>query len=92
LAIDEKSNTIMSAMVGAGIKNSDNTFSGVLMGQVSKADVAPPSYDGASEGIGLYGIHKGAFSYGFNVEGTAFLGKSSGGRIWFDGNNGFIAS
>lgn len=92
LVIDEKSNTIMSAMVGAGIKNSDNTFSGVLMGQVSKADVAPPSYDGASEGIGLYGIHKGALSYGFNVEGTAFLGKSGHGRIWFDGDKGIIQS
>jgi hypothetical protein len=32
--IDEKNGTILSTMVGAGYKNEDNTFSGVLMGDV----------------------------------------------------------
>ena len=36
LSIDEKNGTIMSAMVGSGKKNSDNTFSGVLMGEVGE--------------------------------------------------------
>jgi hypothetical protein len=43
----------MSAMVGAGIKNSDNSFSGVLMGNVEgKTGLA-------ESGIGLYGFHEG---------------------------------
>ena len=86
LQIDEEGNTIMSAMVGAGIKNSDNSFSGVLMGNVEgKAGFA-------ESGIGLYGFHHGGQSFGFNVDGTAFLGKSGAGRIEFDGNRSVIYS
>lgn len=85
LIIDEDNNTIMSALVGAGIKNSDNTFSGVLMGEVkSKADI--------DEKIGLYGFDHGDQSFGFRVDGTAFLGASGKGRIYFDGNTGVIKS
>jgi hypothetical protein len=43
-------------------------------------------------GIGLYGLHKGAQSFGFNVNGSAFLGKPNSGRIFFSGDNGFIYS
>ena len=67
LTIDEENGTIMSAMVGAGIKNPDNSFSGVLMGDV-KTKV------NAANGIGLYGYDYGNQSFGFNVNGTAFLG------------------
>jgi hypothetical protein len=45
-----------------------------------------------SDGIGLYGFHQGAQSFGFKIDGTAFLGKAGKGRILFDGNYGFIAS
>lgn len=85
LIIDEDNNTIMSALIGAGIKNSDNTFSGVLMGEVqTKADL--------EEKIGLYGFDHGDQSFGFRVDGTAFLGASGKGRIYFDGNTGIIKS
>ena len=86
LQIDEEGNTIMSAMVGAGIKNSDNSFSGVLMGNVEGKTGF------AESGIGLYGFHHGGQSFGFNVDGTAFLGKSGAGRIEFDGNRSAIYS
>jgi hypothetical protein len=43
-------------------------------------------------GTGLYGFHHGAQSFGFNINGTAFIGKSNGGRISFDGTHGFIYS
>jgi hypothetical protein len=33
--VDEEAGTIMSTMVGAGRKNSNNTFDGVLMGDVA---------------------------------------------------------
>jgi hypothetical protein len=82
--IDEEAGTIMSTMVGAGKKNNDNTFSGVLMG-----DIASSGLDSGS-GIGLYGFHEGAQSFNFNVDGTAFLGKAGHGRIHFNGNTGTI--
>lgn len=89
LQIDEANGTIMSTMMGAGIKNRDNTFSGVLMGDI----VAGADFDTRNaNGIGLYGFHEGAQSFNFSVNGTAFLGKSGHGRIHFDGNQGFIYS
>lgn len=84
LTIDEKNGTILSAMIGAGTKNSDNTFSGVLMGNIDKAF--------ENNGIGLYGFDKGEQSYGFKADGTAFIGKSGKGRIIFDGEKGTITS
>lgn len=86
LVIDEENGTIMSTMVGAGHKNSENQFEGVLLGDVGSA-----SEDNAT-GVGLYGFHKGAQSFNFNVDGTAFIGKSGRGRIKFDGNTGTITS
>jgi hypothetical protein len=38
LVTDEGAGTIMSTLIGAGRKNSDNTFSGVLMGDVKNID------------------------------------------------------
>jgi hypothetical protein len=83
-------------MVGAGRKNEDNSFSGVLMGEIELNTNVPIMKDNLGEGrhsgLGLYGFHEGQQAFGFNIDGTAFIGKSGGGRIMFDGNNGFIAS
>ena len=84
--IDEENGTIMSTMVGAGRKTTNNTFEGVLMGNVERA-----SEDNAT-GIGLYGFHDGAQSFHFGIDGTAFIGKSGHGRIRFDGDHGSIYS
>jgi hypothetical protein len=90
LTIDEKNGTILSAMMGAGIKNEDNSFSGIVMGDMGKVS---DNFDPNNKtGIGLYGLDHGAQSYGFNVDGTAFIGKSGKGRINFDGINGTITS
>ena len=86
LVIDEENGTIISTMLGAGRKNSANQFEGILMGDVGSA-----SEDNAT-GVGLYGFHEGAQSFNFNVDGTAFIGKSGRGRIKFDGNSGSITS
>jgi hypothetical protein len=51
LTIDEKNGTILAAMVGAGIKDKNNTFSGVLMGDVTQA------FKDNHNGLGLYGFH-----------------------------------
>jgi hypothetical protein len=59
-------------MMGAGVKNSDNTFSGVLMGEVgTKLD--------SNLQIGLYGYNHGQQAFGFKEDGTAFIGKSGRG-------------
>jgi hypothetical protein len=84
LTIDEKNGTILSAMMGAGVKNDDNSFSGVLMGQIGKAF--------NNDNIGLYGYDHGAQSFSFDVSGTATLGVSGKGQIKFDGNEGTIKS
>lgn len=95
LQIDEKNGTILSSMVGAGRKTKENTFEGVLMGDIQKAegDDGQDEFDYYNkQGLGLYGFNNGAQSFGFCVDGTAFIGKSGRGRIYFDGNSGQIAS
>lgn len=89
LKISETDGTIMSTMVGAGRKNANNEFEGVLMGDVSGG---AGLNTGNKKGLGLYGFNNGAQSFCFNVDGTAFLGKSGAGRLEFDGNNGSIKS
>jgi hypothetical protein len=93
--IDEANGTILSTMLGAGRKTENNTFEGVLMGDVvvgADMDTYHTTARGNASGIGLYGFNDGAQSFYFGVDGTAFLGKATSGRINFDGNNGFIYS
>lgn len=86
LTIDEKNGTILSTMVGAGKKEEDNTFTGVLMGDVATGAQLNESH------TGIYGYHHGAQSFGFKDDGSAFIGKAGKGRIEFDGNKGTIKS
>jgi hypothetical protein len=87
-------------MFGAGKKTSNNTFEGVLMGDVATGAGITQGFDNQTDqfglsnhtGIGIYGFNDGAQSFGLNVDGTAFFGKSGKGRIIFNGNHGVIAS
>lgn len=95
LQIDEKNGTILASMIGAGRKTENNTFEGVLMGDIQKSegDDGQDEFDyNNKQGLGIYGFNDGAQSFGFNVDGTAFMGKSGRGRILFDGNSGQISS
>ncbi|MBO7079193.1 MAG: hypothetical protein J6W64_05235, partial [Bacilli bacterium] len=85
LTIDEENGTIMSTMLGAGYKDGENRYNGVLIGDVRHAA------DGAA-GTGVYGYHEGVQSFGLNIDGTAFMGKSGQGQIQFDGNSGTVQS
>ena len=87
LIIDNAGNYILSAMLGAGSKNSNNQFTGVLIGEMgnTKSDIKVKE-------TGLFGYHEGAQSFGFNTDGTAFIGKSGQGRIEFYGDKGVIKS
>lgn len=88
LVLDEENSTILSAAISAGKKNSDNTFSGVMIGDWKGQDVAGD----ITEQTGVYGFHHGAMSYAFKEDGTAFLGKDGRGRIYIDGNNATLYS
>ena len=85
LTIDEEKGTIMSSMLGAGYKDAKNRYNGVLIGDVTKnADTGA--------GTGMFGYSEGVQSFGFKIDGTAFIGKSGKGQIQFDGNSGLIQS
>lgn len=86
--IDKANNVIMSARMVAGRKESDNTFSGVMMGDWKGQDAET----NITENTGIYGFYHGSASFGFRDDGTAFIGKSGGGRVEFDGNKGIIKS
>ena len=90
LVLDEQNSAVIAAAVSAGRKNSDNTFSGVMMGDWSDSDL--DTDEEISRQTGLYGFHHGAMSYAFKEDGTAFIGKSSMARINFDGNESTIYS
>jgi hypothetical protein len=87
LCIDNENGTILASIVGAGRKTQNNTFEGVLMG-----DVGGAVHGDNATGIGLYGYHDGYQSFHFGVDGKAFIGKSGRGRITIDGNEGTITS
>lgn len=81
--------TILAPRLVAGKKNNDNTFSGVMLGDWKDTN----SDGGLREAqTGLYGFDHGEQSYGFKEDGTAFIGKSGGGRLEFDGDKSTITS
>ena len=85
LTIDEDKGTIMSTMMGAGYKDKQNRYNGVLIGDVkSTADTGA--------GTGVFGYNEGVQSFGLKIDGTAFFGKSGKGQIQLDGNSGTIQS
>ena len=66
LKLDEKGNYLLAAMVGAGRKNSDNTFTGVVMGTIK---------NGNKETDGLFGYSSGQQTFSLDAEtGNATFG------------------
>lgn len=88
LTINEENGTILSTMLGAGRKNDDNTFSGVLIGDVKEGTGL---YE-AETLTGVYGIHEGISSFALRENGTATFGKAGLGQIHIDGNESTIKS
>jgi hypothetical protein len=77
----------MSAMMGAGYKDNENRFHGVVMG-----DVRTKLGNENITTTGLYGFHANEQAFGLKVDGTAFFGKSGHGRILIDGNKSTLES
>ena len=88
LTLDQDNGTILSTMLGAGHKDSENKFSGVLIG-----DIATGTNNNNTETqTGVYGLHQGVISYALKEDGTATFGKAGKGQIKIDGNSGEIYS
>lgn len=81
MKIDEENNIIMSSILGAGRKNADNTFTGVLLGTVNEEG------ETSVYKTGLYGFNKGERKFSFDEDGNAFIGcKSDGKSTYFNLN------
>jgi len=76
--IDDEGGFILSPQMGAGHKNDENQFTGVLMGEVRTPGKT-------NSDIGLLGYHNGDRSFFLNSEnGSAIFGKASKGQITID--------
>ena len=87
---------VVESVMTSGTTNANNAFTGVVMGSVAN--------DNNTTSSGLFGYQQGVPSYGFNSDGTAFLGRESdidtkgnivqnnGGRIQWNSNGGIIKS
>lgn len=75
LEIDDKGQYIFAPQMGAGEKDSQNRFTGVVMGK-----------DSTQNRTGLYGYQAGENVFGIMDDGRAYFGaKSGGGQIILDG-------
>lgn len=86
LTWDEENGAVLSTMIAAGSKDSENRFTGVMMGDWGSKG------DESLDTPGMYGYHQGEQSFGFKTDGTGFIGKSGKGRIQFDGNEAIISN
>ena len=89
LKVDDSSNSIFAARLVAGKKDTNNTFSGIVLGNWGDTNSDDSLISSAT---GLYGFDHGEQSYGFKQDGSAFIGKKGAGRIEFKGNTGIIES
>ena len=88
IQLNNNEGTILAKGLAAGKKNSNNTFSGVVLGDWSPTD----SDSSMTINTGIYGFHEGSISYAFKDDGEAFIGKDGAGRIEFNGKEGIIKS
>lgn len=78
LQIDNKNNRIATAAVFSGKKNADNSFTGVIMGEL-QGETA----NATETGYGIYGRNNGNHTFGINTNGTAYLGDTSHAQLLF---------
>ena len=89
IELNQDEGYILTPAIAAG-KKEDGLFSGVMMGDLGVGNIS--DIDRMFKQTGLYGFHKNAVSFAFKQDGTAFIGKSGRGRIYFDGSSGIIKS
>ena len=80
--INEDGDYILTPQVGAGTKNEDNTFTGIVIGEVKSANSNEPYK-------GIFGYNGGQRSVFIDAEdGSAILGTKAGGQIIIDAAEG----
>ena len=90
LIINNEKNAILGKMIGAGRKEEDNSFSGVLIGDwIDEVQVGASTI---ADKTGLFGFNKGEMSFSLTDDGLAKIGKASSGQIVIDGNESLITS
>lgn len=76
--IDEEGGTILSPQVGAGTKDDNNRFTGIVMGAAKEANATKAA-------VGMFGYDKGQRTLFLNAEnGAAIFGKLGSGQITID--------
>lgn len=90
IEINRENGYILAPAIAAGKKNSDNSFSGVMLGDWSSSGSGENPF--LTNQTGVYGFHEGMLSYALLEDGTAFFGKSGKGRIMLDGDKSTISN
>lgn len=76
--IDEEGGTILSPQVGAGTKDNNNRFTGMVMGAAKEANATKAA-------IGMFGYDRGQRTLFLNAEnGAAIFGKLGSGQMTID--------
>ena len=89
LVIDEANGAILSTAISAGKKNTDNTFTGVVVGDWSANSL--DSEASITKHTGVYGFNHGVMAYSLTDDGTATFGAGEG-RIYIDGTEASMYS
>ena len=74
--VNLENNYILSSLMGAGVKNDDNTFTGVLMGAVGTEITTAKT--------GIYGMAQGALRYKLDEAGDFYVGTGDDNKIYFE--------
>lgn len=80
LVVDKNNSTVFASQIGAGKKEDDNSFTGVLMGLYNYNGEGSADANGKT---GLLGFYGGKNTFGFLEDGSSFIGAPGEGRIIF---------
>lgn len=75
LSLDNSTGRVLASMIGAGHKDEDNKFTGVLMGDIQKTDASTVE-------TGVFGLSKGVQTFALKTDGTAIIGRENNGIIF----------
>lgn len=89
MVINETENYIMTSMIGAGTKSTDNKFTGVIMGNLNKIE---DSGENVFIDSGILGFKDGVQGFSLSTTGVATLGRPNTGQITLNGDQGYIIS
>ena len=78
LQVNEGGNYVLASAYVAGSKDSANTFTGAILGELGTIT------DNSTKESGLFGYNKGVQTFGLKTDGSAFFGASGSGRITFN--------